>query len=166
MAHRHKMQKGGALRRSAGGKADPFKHSYTSPGDKRVKKEAESEKETEQLATGGGVSLTRAHGGAAKKRGDRFKKGGSVWSKAASGLRGKKAFADAVVHDEELHGATVHAPKAASDGKNERVGHAGKAKHQYAKGGKVKGFKEGGSPGGRGRGHDEEPTDDEDAEED
>jgi hypothetical protein len=144
MANRHKaFRKGG---RAEGGRAnDKFKRNYSSPGGNREAGEAASEKE--EFATGGTVQLSRAHGGATKKRGDRggfkkggkaapFKEGGSVWSKAAGGLRGKRGFGGAPEIPGKHHGETfdtsVHGTTSS------RQTHSGAAKHQQkAAGGPV-----------------------------
>lgn len=148
MAHRHTVQK-----RARGGRN--LGPDYTGPASKRVLDEARSQKEDFNK---GGKTVAKAHGGAAKKRGDfkrggtvsaglQFKQGGSVWSHAASGLRGKKGMAgNPEVDGHEEHGEKLDhkAHKGGTEGSQHRIGHKGKAKHQYAKGGKVKGFKQGG----------------------
>jgi hypothetical protein len=144
MAHRHTIQKrarGGGVR--GGSKID---HNFSSPGANRIEDEAKSQKEEFHK---GGKTVAKAGGGKVKARGDRFKRGGSVWSHAAEGLRGKKGFAGTEVPWQKgEHGELKKAKAGDTEKKHDaagRRGHPGKAAHQYAKGGKVKAFAKGGA---------------------
>jgi hypothetical protein len=126
MAHRHRKHK------AAGGR-----EVYTGKGSK-VEHEAESK--SEDFKRGGRRHhVGRAAGGRAKKS---FARGGraSPFSSAAGSIKGKRGFASPIMEhkgqkhgehlDHEAHGGGV-------DGGHMRHGHKGKARHQYAKGGRA-----------------------------
>jgi hypothetical protein len=115
-----------------GGKASPY-----SSAKHAVKSEAPPST---------GVEVAKAQGSAPKARGDRrsratYESGGSVWSVAAKGLRGRKGFAghyEADGHEEHGEKLDRQAHKGGTEGSRTRSQHSGKVKHQYAKGGRTK----------------------------